>query len=377
MNARILILMSDSGGGHRSVADAIVGALEHLFPGKYRFQLADIMADGFRWPLSLAGRMYGPVVNRLPRSWGLLWHFTNGRRRSPLILRMVLPLGIGRLRRMLLESNPDLIISTHPWANHIPAWLVQDLGWHVPLVTVVTDPVSIHQWWLCPDVDLCLVATEQVRQRALQGGVAPDKVKVVGIPVDLKFVNGSNPQADVRRGLGLAEDRFTVLLVGGGEGMGNVFPVARAIAQASLDLQLLIVTGRNEELRTSLERVAWEVPTCIAGFADNMPALMHAADLLITKAGPSTISEALACGLPMLVSGSLRGQEEGNAEWVVDGGAGLLTPTPNEIVAALRELLQPENGVLARMADKARKAARPDAALEAARLVDSLRSTPT
>jgi len=377
MNARILILMSDSGGGHRSVADAIVGALEHLFPGEYRFQLADIMADGFRWPLSLAGRMYGPVVNRLPRSWGLLWHFTNGRRRSPLILRMVLPLGIGRLRRMLLESNPDLIISTHPWANHIPAWLVQDLGWHVPLVTVVTDPVSIHQWWLCPDVDLCLVATEQVRQRALQGGVAPDKVKVVGIPVDLKFVNGSNPQADVRRGLGLAEDRFTVLLVGGGEGMGNVFPVARAIAQASLDLQLLIVTGRNEELRTSLERVAWEVPTCIAGFADNMPALMHAADLLITKAGPSTISEALACGLPMLVSGSLRGQEEGNAEWVVDGGAGLLTPTPNEIVAALRELLQPENGVLARMADKARKAARPDAALEAARLVDSLRSTPT
>jgi 1,2-diacylglycerol 3-beta-galactosyltransferase len=377
MGARILILTCDSGGGHRSVADAIVGALEHLFPGQYQFELADIMADGFAWPLSLAGRMYGPVVNRLPRSWGLLWHSSNGRRRSPLILRMVSPLAAGRIRRLLLESNADLIISTHPWANHIPAWLLEDLGWDVPLVTVVTDPVSIHRWWLCPQVDLCLVATEQARQEALQGGFAPEQVKVVGIPVDLEFVNSNNSQEEVRRGLGLAERRFTVLLAGGGEGMGRVFPVARAVAQASLDLQLLIVAGRNEDLRARLERVPWEVPTSVTGFADNMSALMHAADLLITKAGPSTISEALACGLPMLISGSLRGQEEGNAEWVAERGAGLLTPTPHKVVASLRELLQPGNGTLALMADRARQAARPDAALEVARLVHSLRSTST
>lgn len=359
------------------MADAIVGALQHLFPGQYQFELADIMADGFPWPLSLAGRMYGPVVNRLPRSWGLLWHFSNGRRRSPLILRMVSPLGMGRVRRMLVESSPDLIISTHPWANHIPERLVQDLGWHVPLVTVVTDLVSIHHWWLCPDVDMCLVPTYQIRQKALNEGFVPDKVRVVGIPVDLEFANRSYSRGNLRSGLGLAEGRFTVLLAGGGEGMGNVFPVARAVAQASLDLQLLIVTGRNQELRARLERVHWEVPTCVTGFADDMPALMHAADLLITKAGPSTISEALACGLPMLISGSLRGQEEGNAEWVVGRGAGLLTPTPQKVVASLRELLQPRNGTLALMADSARQAARPDAALEVARLVHSLRTTST
>ncbi len=359
------------------MADAIVDAVEHLFPGQYHFELADIMSDGFAWPLSLAGGMYGPVVNRLPRSWGLLWHFSNGRRRSPLILRMVSPLGRGRVRRILLESNPDLIISTHPWANHIPAGLVHDLGRHVPLVTVVTDLVSIHHWWLCPEVDMCLVPTYQIRQKALNEGFAPEKVKVVGIPVDLELVDRSYSQEDVRRGLGLAERRFTVLLAGGGEGMGKVFPVARAVAEASLDLQLLIVTGRNEELRARLQRVRWEVPTCVTGFADNMPALMHAADLLITKAGPSTISEALACGLPMLISGSLRGQEEGNAEWVVERGAGLLTPTPHKVVASLRELLQPGNGTLALMADRAREAARPHAALDVARLVHSLRSTST
>jgi 1,2-diacylglycerol 3-beta-galactosyltransferase len=372
MGQRVLILMCDSGGGHRSVADAIASAVEHLYPGKYQFQLADIMAGGFSFPLNLAGRMYGPVVNRLPRSWGLLWHLSNGRRRSPLLLRMVSPLGDGRIRDLLLNSRPELIISTHPWGNHIPARLLKELDWQVPLITMITDLVSIHHWWLCPDVDLCLVATEEVRQLALVAGLTPQKVHVVGIPVDLGFVNPARTRAELRREVRLEEDLFTALLVGGGEGMGDVFPIARAVAQASLDLQLVVVTGRNEKLRARLERVSWEVPTRVLGFATNMPALMHAADVFITKAGPSTISEALACGLPMLISGSLRGQEEGNTGWVVEQGAGLFTPTPEAVAMALKELLRPGNEALIRMAEKARRAAKPDAALEAARLVDNL-----
>lgn len=377
MGEDILILTCDSGGGHRSVADAIVGAAEHLFPSEYQFRLADIMADGFPFPLSLAGRMYGPVVNRFPRSWGLLWHLTNGRRRSPVILRIVSLLSAARVRNILLSSKPSLIISTHPWANHIPARLLQELSWQVPLVTAVTDLVSIHHWWLCPAVDLCLVPTQQVRRKALEHGFAPEKVKVVGIPVELEFLEPNREQGELRKEFGLAEGLFTILLVGGGEGMGNVFAVARAVAQASLDLQLLIVTGRNEKLKARLDQVSWEVPTRVLGFADNVPALMHAADLIITKAGPSTISEALVCGLPMLISGSLRGQEEGNAEWVVETGAGLLTTTPQKVVAALKKLLQPENEALSRMAQSARQAARPLAALEAARLIDALLGTTT
>ena len=354
------------------MADAIVGAAEHLFPDKYQFQLADIMADGFSFPLNLAGRMYGPVVNRLRQPWGLLWHLTNGRRRSPWILKIVSPLAATRLRGILLSSKPNLIISTHPWANHIPIWLLRELRWKVPLVTVVTDLVSIHHWWLYPDVDLCLVPTEEVRQKALEAGFAPEKVKVVGIPVELEFLSLSRAQEELRKEWGLAEDRFTVLVIGGGDGMGNLFPVARAVAQASLDLQLLIVTGRNEKLKARLEEVSWEVPTRILGFSEEMPAVMRAADLIVTKAGPSTISEALACGLPLLISGSLRGQEEGNAEWVVESGAGLLTPTPQEVVEALKLLIPPPNETLALMAQRARQAAKPLAALQATRLIDEL-----
>ena len=356
------------------MADAIVGAMQHLFPHRYQFQLTDVIAEGFPSPINLAGPMYGPVVNRLPRTWGLLWHLSNGRRRSPSILRIISPLSVARLRKVLVGSKPDLIVSTHPWGNHIPAQLLQELSWKVPLVTVVTDLVTIHQWWLCPDVDLCLVPTEQARNKALEEGFVPEKVKVIGIPVGLKFLKPPQARGELREELGLAEDLFTILLVGGGEGMGNVFDVARAVAQASLDLQLLIVAGRNEELKARLEGLSWQVPTRVLGFVKNMPDLMHSADLLITKAGPSTISEALACGLPMLISGSLRGQEEGNVEWVVESGAGLLTPTPQQVVAALKELLRPANETLGRMAQRAREAAKPHAALEAARLIDDLLS---
>ena len=376
MAKSILVLMCDSGGGHRSVADAIVGGLEHQFPGNYRIRLVDIMAECFPFPMNQAGRMYGPVVNRLPRSWGLLWHITNGRRRSPWVLRLAYPFAVHRLESILRTAKPDVVISTHPWANHIPAWLLERLNWCPSLVTVVTDLVSIHHWWLCPAVDACLVPTDQARRKALDAGLAPDKVKVVGMPVGLEFVNGTPDKSELREQLGLQQNGITVLVAGGGDGMGNVFPVARAVAQVGLEVQLVVVAGRNDRLKNSLEAVSWEVPTSVLGFVDNMPDLMRAADLLVTKAGPSTISEALCCGLPMLISGALRGQEEGNAEWVASSGAALLTPTPQELTAALTDLVRDGNESLVRMGDRAQKAASPGAALRVARLIDEIASQP-
>jgi 1,2-diacylglycerol 3-beta-galactosyltransferase len=372
MSKRVLILTCDSGGGHRSVADAVHAALVRQFPGRYQVDMADIMADGFCWPLSQAGRMYGPVVNRLPRTWGLLWNLTNGRRRSSMILRIVAPLAFSRLAMILRTVEPNVIVSTHPWANHIPVWLLHRLRWRLPLVTVVTDPVSIHHWWLCPEVDLCLVPTEQARQKAVEAGFSPKKVQVVGMPVGLEFPSPSRDKTETRRELGLSEDRPTVLVAGGGEGMGNLFPVARAVAGAQLDIQMIIVAGRNGALKNRLESASWQIPARVLGFVENMADLMHTADLLITKSGPSTISEALCSGLPMLISGGVRGQEEGNAEWATQTGAALFTPTPERLVSALRDLLQDGNQRLSYMSSQARQVATPDAALEAALLIDGV-----
>jgi 1,2-diacylglycerol 3-beta-galactosyltransferase len=374
MPKSVLILTCDSGGGHRSVADALAGALEHLYPGRYRFHIKDIMADCFAFPLSAAGRAYGPVVNRLPRAWGLLWHSTNGKRRSPLLLRLVGPLAYGKLTRTLHDIQPGIVVSTHPWSNHLPAWLLQRRDLSTPLVTVVTDPVSIHHWWLYPKVDLCLVPTEQAERQAISAGLPPQKVRIIGLPVGLEFIGEPSDKSEARARLGLAPEAPTILVSGGGDGMGAVFAAARAVAQIAREIQLVIVAGRNQTLKAKLETTPLGVPTTVVGFVDNMADFMSAADLLITKAGPSTISEALACGLPMLISGALRGQEEGNVDWVLNTGAAMLTTDAQELTATLQCLLRDGRHALTRMAEKAREAATPESSLLAAQLIDEVAS---
>ena len=151
--------------------------------------------------------------------------------------------------------------------------------------------------------------------------------------------------------------------------MGRVYEMARAVAEAGFPLQLAVVAGRNEGLRRRLEATTWEVPTRVYGFVTYMAELMAAADLIVTKAGPGTISEALVVGRPILISGFVPGQEEGNVRYVVEGGAGLLADTPQKLAVALGELLAPGSDALARMSAHARLLARPDAALEIARRI--------
>jgi 1,2-diacylglycerol 3-beta-galactosyltransferase len=151
--------------------------------------------------------------------------------------------------------------------------------------------------------------------------------------------------------------------------MGRLYELARAVAGARLPVQLVVIAGRNERLQRRLEATRWEVPVVVKGFVTDMPEWMAAADCIVTKAGPGTISEALVMGLPILLHGYVPGQEDGNVQFVIKNGAGLLTRTPDALVEALRELSRPGNPDLPRMAASAWRLARPDAAMEIARLI--------
>jgi hypothetical protein len=134
---------------------------------------------------------------------------------------------------------------------------------------------------------------------------------------------------------------------------------------------MVVVTGRNQQLYSHLLRAqhSFEVPAHILGFAHNMPDLMHAADVIVTKAGPGTITEAMACGLPIVLTGAIPGQEEGNLDWVVQNELGILARTPDEVIQALRELLVPGSPRLQRLRTNVRQVSQPEAALDIARLI--------
>ncbi|MBC8248558.1 MAG: glycosyltransferase [Anaerolineales bacterium] len=289
-----------------------------------------------------------------------------------ILLKFFTPWARSRLVQVLRRTRPQTIVSVHSLSNHLAVQAVRELDRPIPVITLVTDLRRAYASWFCPGVDLCLVPSDTVRQKALACGLPPQKIKVVGLPVSLEFGQGLREKSEQKAKLGLKPDLPALLVVGGGEGMGRVLPIARAIAEAHLPAQLLVVAGRNGSLRRRLESVAWEIPTTVFGFVGNMPELMAASEVIITKAGPATISEAIACGLPIVISGAIPYQEDLNAAYVVENGVGHLAREPREIVNLLREWLQPGNGDLSLMARNARRLARPETTLEVARLIADL-----
>jgi 1,2-diacylglycerol 3-beta-galactosyltransferase len=363
---KILILMSDTGGGHRSAAEAIAEAVHQLYGEACRVEIADPWANHTPFPVNRIGQLYGPLVNRGAILWNLIFRSTSNRHVMSSLVKIFWPMVRKSLTDFLRQSNPDVVVSVHPLLTYFSIRALQKANLRIPFVTVVTDLVSLHPFWLCPETDSCLVPTKPARDRALASGLSLEKVKVVGLPVGLKFARGIGEKEALRDKLGLEQDRPTILVVGGGEGIGKVYKIARAIAKARVNAQLVVVAGRNKRLRRRLEKVDWEIPTTVFGFVTNMPELMGASDVIVTKAGPATISEALIIGLPILLSGFIPGQEEGNVEYVIDRGVGTLTERPQLIAATLAQWFQPENETLIHMAQKAQRLGRPQATLDIA-----------
>ena len=363
---KILIIMSDTGGGHRSAAEAIAEAVRQVYGEACQVEIADPWADHFPFPINRLGQLYGPLVNRSAILWKLLFRSTSNRRTMSLLVEIFWPMVRKSIKDFLRQSNPNVIVSVHPILTHFSIKALQEAKLRIPFVTVVTDLVSLHPFWLCPETDACLVPTEPARDRALGSGLPLEKVKVVGLPVGLKFAREVREKEVLRDKLGLERDQPTILVVGGGEGVGRVYKIARAIDKAHLNAQLMVVAGRNKRLRQRLEKVNWEIATTVFGFVTNMPELMGASDVIVTKAGPATISEALIIGLPILLSGFIPGQEEGNVEYVIDREVGTWAEKPQLIAAILAQWLQPENETLTHMAQKAQRLGRPQAALDIA-----------
>ena len=213
--------------------------------------------------------------------------------------------------------------------------------------------------------DLILVPTEAARQNAIQYKMSPEKVRVVGQPVSQRCSAPAADKALLRKRLGWPTAKKVVLVVGGGEGMGPLAETARAIDESGLDVCLVIVAGRNSKLEAEMKEVTWENPTFIYGFTSDMSDFMRAADIIVTKAGPGTIAEALNAELPIILYAKLPGQEDGNVDFVVSEGVGIWAPDPLAVVRALtRWICRPSER--RKVVKNCRRAARPGAARQIA-----------
>lgn len=366
MTQRIVILMSDTGGGHRASGEAIQEALNLTYgPTTIQVTLVDVFKQYTPYPFSRFPAWYPTIIARGARLWGPGFKVSDGMTRIQTVARAVYPYARPAFRRLIREHPADIYVSVHPVLT-MPA--MRALGKRrPPFITVVTDLVTAHALWFYPRVDEIIVPTEGAYQRALRHKVPAHKLKVIGLPISQRFSAPPGDKRALRQGLGWHSDALTVLVVGGGEGMGPLYEIATGIGEAGLPLQLAVVCGRNASLRERLNHVAWKIPAHLYGFVTNMPDLMRAADLIVTKAGPSSVIEAINAGLPIVLSGALPGQEDGNVRFVVDNGAGRWAPGPDNVVVAVRELTAADPAALAEAAANARRLARPQAAMEIAK----------
>jgi 1,2-diacylglycerol 3-beta-galactosyltransferase len=355
---RVLFLFSDTGGGHRSATEAIIEALERAHPGQFRIDMIDVLTEYAPLPFNRLPQAY-PRMVRAPRAWGWGFHVSDGHRRARALTAATWPYVRGAARRLVREQPADLVVCAHPVLN---APVLRALGLRrPPFVTVVTDLVTGHALWYHHRADLCLVPTQSSYDRGIAYGMRPEQLRIVGLPVSRRFCQPSEDRRRLRSELDWPHDLPMVLLMGGGEGMGPLFEIARAVAACGERFGLAVVTGRNARLRDRLQAQAWDVPTFIYGFERRMPQMMQAADILVTKAGPSTIAEAMNAGLPMILYSRLPGQEDGNVAFVVENGLGVWAPGPRRTAAAVAEwLARPQRRNEA--ATACRRLARPDAA---------------
>ena len=351
---RVLILMSKTGGGHLASAQALQTVIAQEYGPAVQVTIVDLLMDHLPWPMREFPKSYGWIANRTPWLWGTLYRAGHRPWIANPIIDATAQLSVKSIMGLIEERQPDLIVSVHPLVQELAMYALARLRARIPYAIVVTDLTSVHPLWFHPKADRCFVASETAYRTGLASGMSPERMRLSGLPVRPDFATPARPRDVLRAELGMHPDYPAVLLAGGGDGIGRVAVIAREIGDAlrgrsAPPAQMVIICGRNRRLQRKLEHEEWPIPMVIRGFVNNMSEWMAASDCIVTKAGPGTIAESLIRGLPILLSGFIPGQEEGNVPYVVNNRVGKYIREPQEIAAQIRRWFGPDRDELAEM----------------------------
>jgi 1,2-diacylglycerol 3-beta-galactosyltransferase len=271
------------------------------------------------------------------------------------------------------ETKPDAIVTVHMDFLAPLKSLYEAAGFTYPIVTVITDLTTIQRRWYNAISDITVVPTDTAYRLALTHGLKSAKVRKIGIPVHPDLSKETRSPQEIREAVGWDKDRSTLLVVGS-KRVSNLIENLRGINHSNLDTQLVLIAGGDKDLYNEFRSTTWHLPTHIYNYTDQIPAFIHASDIVISKAGGLIVSETLACGKPMLITDVIEGQETGNAEYVVEHGAGARTFTAIEALETVYHWLMNDKEMLQLRAEKARELGRPRAAYDIAEVVQDLLS---
>lgn len=369
---KILILTAAVGSGHKSAARAIQTALEETYSSACEVNIC----NPFDEPvvpsiIRNAQDDHTQLVHDFPQFYAFGLRLTD----------FELTKGLGNLAGLIALSDaipeimeryePDVVAATHPL--HIEPLLNyrSSSGDDFRIATVVTDLARVHRLWYNEGVDLCLVPTEKAKSLAIKLEMPPEKLVVSGLAVNPVFGQITENKESLQRGLALDPSRVTILAVGS----KRVLALDQFLAilnRPELPIQIIAVAGGDPDVHARLQEISWQIPVALFDYVEDMPQLMHAADCLLSKAGGLIVTEALAAGLPLLITQSTPIHEEGNADYVISEGAGDRTEDPATLLQTVHSWLSNDRALLRERTANAQRIGRPRAAYETARWLWSL-----
>jgi 1,2-diacylglycerol 3-beta-galactosyltransferase len=334
----VVFAFSDTGGGHRSAALAMQAALEQAGGPAISCAMLDILRESNFPLLCNAPALY----NQLSTSWlpfyNTAYALTDGFVQIEALSRLVSHVSHRAIAQALLALHPHLVVVDHALVQRLVTGVRRTASRPFGVVTVVTDLVTLHHAWIDAAVDRCCLPTDEAYALALRRGMPAEKLCCTGFPVHPRFADGRLSRANARQQLGLAPHPFTILVTSGGVGAGHLDMLVPAVEHAYPDGQILAVTGKNTRLYGLLQQQCCSPHTHLYGFVQNMDVLMAASDVVVTKAGPGTLMEALVMRRPVIITEAVGRQEEGNIDFVVNRQLGLYCPTVPQTIAAIEAL---------------------------------------
>lgn len=363
---QILVLTSDMGFGHRSAAKAVAAALESRYGEAVHVDIINAF-DHKSVPAVVREQQveYDRRVREAPELYSIGYQVMDAPVSTSLVEIGLTALLFQPLRDILKQMKPDVIIVTHPMYLEPLKAILRQTRKPIPVLTVVTDLGTVQRIWFHSISRLTFVPTERVYNLALEAKLQPAALKITGIPVHPMILNEPRSAAEIRTDLGLDPTLMTVLVVGSPR-VRNLLDAVRILNHSPFPLQAIIVAGGDDAVFAELQKTEWHLPVVVYNLVDNMPTLMHAADLVVCKAGGLIVTEALACGLPMMLIDVIEGQETGNAEFVAENGAGDVAKNPLDMLETLYHWLSNDVQLLKTRALNARRVGRPQAAAEIA-----------
>lgn len=361
MIKKVLIMSASTGGGHNRAARAIKEELESRTIDNMSIECEIVDS------LKLVNNTMDKVISRgyeksalyTPKAYGSVYRFSettiaskNEFKTNPLTSLMA-----RKFKHLLNESTPDLIIGTHPFPMIALSTLKKNNNIHSlsrsesfykstkvdipPMISVLTD-YTTHSTWIQNEIDYYIVGHEYVKELLVYEGVDSEKVKAFGIPVEKSFLSHRDRET-VLTELGLSPEKLTVLLMGGSFGAGNIKETLEDLIAIDRDFQILVIAGRNEHLKDKLSKMLDSTihnkNICLLGYTNKMNDILASIDVLISKPGGLTTTEALLNDVPMIVPYFIPGQEEENLDFLTNCGAALRTTKKYSLPVLLKVLI--------------------------------------